>query len=81
MHFLLEVYKTWTETLTYSEAQDVLFSVIRLIMNADFLSSPTKKFALYGRMLFLSEDIEKTVRFLPELVSRNASSAFSKTRI
>lgn len=30
---------------------------------------------------FLSENIEKTVRFLPELVTRNVSSAFSKSRI
>lgn len=79
--YLSEIYKTLTETPTYSKAHDVLFSVIRLILNGNFFSSHTKKFVLYRRTPFLSENKEKTVRFLPELVTSNVFSAFKKTMI
>lgn len=46
-----------------------------------FLPFTYKKFALYRRTPFLSENIEKTVRFLLELVTSNVSSAFKNTMI
>lgn len=71
------------EKPSYSEAEDILFYVIKYVLNALFFFLFTyKEFCIVWKntFVFLKENFKKTDRFLPELVSRSISSAFNRTR-